>query len=178
MDLKYLAGVLKYVLSTVFSIGLAVFLLYHIINGLTTDVETATIVYTTQEEVTEYDAYIFRGESLLYTSPGQAGSINFLCEDGTKVAVGQEICQVYAGSTSEEDSVTLQELERKIKQLKNSNLDENVSYSDTQLVDTTIFDSYYTLLSRMAEGSAGYAMAKSDDLISAMNQRLIITKHI
>ncbi|MBQ8577943.1 MAG: hypothetical protein IJ449_08315 [Clostridia bacterium] len=178
MDLKYLAGVLKYVLSTVFSIGLAVFLLYHIINGLTTDVETATIVYTTQEEVTEYDAYIFRGESLLYTSPGQAGSINFLCEDGTKVAVGQEICQVYAGSTSEEDSVTLQELERKIKQLKNSNLDENVSYSDTQLVDTTIFDSYYTLLSRMAEGSAGYAMAKSDDLISAMNQRLIITKHV
>ena len=178
MDLKYLAGVLKYVLSTVFSIGLAVFLLYHIINGLTTDVETATIVYTTQEEVTEYDAYIFRGESLLYTSPGQAGSINFLCEDGTKVAVGEEICQVYAGSTSEEDSVTLQELERKIKQLKNSNLDENVSYSDTQLVDTTIFDSYYTLLSRMAEGSAGYAMAKSDDLISAMNQRLIITKHV
>ncbi len=178
MDLKYLAGVLKYIVTTALSIGLAIFLLYHIIGSMSTGVETASIVFTTQEEVTEYDAYIFRGETLIYTSPGQTGNINFLREDGTKVAVGEEICQVYAGSASEESGVTLQEIERKIKQLKNSNLDENVSYSDTQLVDTTIFNSYYTLLTRMAEGSAGYAMAKSDDLISALNQRLIITKNV
>jgi cystathionine beta-lyase/cystathionine gamma-synthase len=30
----------------------------------------------------------------------------------------------------------------------------------------------------MADGAAGYAMAKSDDLISSMNQRLIITRHV
>lgn len=178
MDLKYLASVLKYVISTVLSVGFAVFLLYHIIGSMKTDVETATITQTVQEEVTEYDAYFFRGETLLYTSPGQTGNMNFLCEDGTKVAVGEEVCQVYAGSASEESSITLQEIERKIKRLKNSNLDENVSYSDTQLVDTTIFNAYYTLLTRMAEGSAGYAMAKSDELVSAMNQRLIITKHV
>ncbi|MGM9624771.1 MAG: HlyD family efflux transporter periplasmic adaptor subunit, partial [Eubacteriales bacterium] len=164
--------------STVLSIGLTVFLLYHIIGSLTTDVETTTIVYTTQEDVTDYDAYIFRSEVLLYTSPGQTGSINYLREDGTKVAAGQEVCQVYAGSTTEESSVALQEIERSLKRLKNSNLDENVNYTDTQLIDTTIFNAYYTILNRMAEGTAGYAMAKSDDLISAMNQRLIITKHV
>jgi len=98
MDLKYLAGVLKYVISTVCSIGLVVFLMYHIIGSLTSDVETAPISFTTQEQASEYDAYIFRGESLLYTSPGDVGNINFLPEDGTKVSVGEEVCQVYAGS--------------------------------------------------------------------------------
>ena len=178
MDLKYLAGVLKYVISTVFSIGLVVFLMYHIIGSLTTDVETATISYTTQEQVSEYDAYIFRGESLLYTSPGEVGNINFLKQDGTKVSVGEEVCQVYAGSTSSDSGIAIAEIERKLELLRNSNLEENVNYSDTQLIDTAINDAYYTLLARMADGAAGYAMAKSDDLISSMNQRLIITRHV
>ncbi|MBQ7300903.1 MAG: hypothetical protein IJW77_13800 [Clostridia bacterium] len=178
MDLKYLAGVLKYVISTVCSIGLVVFLMYHIIGSLTTEVETASITFTTQEQVSEYDAYIFRGESLLYTSPGDAGNINFLLEDGTKVSVGEEVCQVYAGSNSAESGIALAEIEDKLEMLRNSNLEENVNYSDTQLIDTAINDAYYTLLSRMADGAAGYAMAKADDLVSAMNQRLIITKHV
>lgn len=178
MDLKYLAGVLKYVISTVCSIGLVVFLMYHIIGSLTSDVDTASISFTTQEQVSEYDAYIFRGESLLYTSPGDVGNINFLREDGTKVSVGEEICQVYAGSASSESGIAIAEIERKLELLNNSNLDENVNYSDTQLIDTAISNAYYTLLSRMADGAAGYAMAKSDDLIAAMNQRLIITRHV
>ncbi len=178
MDLKYLAGVLKYVISTICSIGLVVFLMYHIIGSLTTEVETASITFTTQEQVSEYDAYIFRGESLLYTSPGDAGNINFLLEDGTKVSVGEEVCQVYAGSNSAESGIALAEIEDKLEMLRNSNLEENVNYSDTQLIDTAINDAYYTLLSRMADGAAGYAMAKADDLVSAMNQRLIITKHV
>ena len=178
MDLKYLAGVLKYVISTVCSIGLVVFLMYHIIGSLTSDVDTASISFTTQEQVSEYDAYIFRGESLLYTSPGDAGNINFLREDGTKVSVGEEICQVYTGSASSESGIAIAEIERKLELLNNSNLDENVNYSDTQLIDTAISNAYYTLLSRMADGAAGYAMAKSDDLIAAMNQRLIITRHV
>ena len=140
MDLKYLAGVLKYVISTVFSIGLVVFLMYHIIGSLTTDVETATISYTTQEQVSEYDAYIFRGESLLYTSPGEVGNINFLKQDGTKVSVGEEVCQVYAGSTSSDSGIAIAEIERKLELLRNSNLEENVNYSDTQLIDTAIND--------------------------------------
>ena len=178
MDLKYLAGVLKYVISTVCSIGLVVFLMYHIIGSLTSDVDTATISFTTQEQATEYDAYIFRGESLLYTSPGDVGNINFLKEDGTKVSVGEEVCQVYAGNASSESGIALAEIERKLELLRNSNLDENVNYSDTQLIDTAINNAYYTLLTRMADGAAGYAMAKSDDLISSMNQRQIITKHV
>ncbi len=178
MDLKYLASVLKYVISTVCSIGLVVFLMYHIIGSLTSDVDTASISFTTQEQVSEYDAYIFRGESLLYTSPGDVGNINFLKEDGTKVSVGEEICQVYTGSASSESGIAIAEIERKLELLNNSNLDENVNYSDTQLIDTAISNAYYTLLSRMADGAAGYAMAKSDDLIAAMNQRLIITRHV
>ena len=109
MDLKYLAGVLKYVISTICSVGLVVFLMYHIIGSLTSDVDTATISFTTQEQASEYDAYIFRGESLLYTSPGDVGNINFLLEDGTKVSVGEEVCQVYAGSTSTESGIALAE---------------------------------------------------------------------
>jgi hypothetical protein len=152
--------------------------MYHIIGSLTSDVDTASISFTTQEQVSEYDAYIFRGESLLYTSPGDVGNINFLREDGTKVSVGEEICQVYAGSASSESGIAIAEIERKLELLNNSNLDENVNYSDTQLIDTAISNAYYTLLSRMADGAAGYAMAKSDDLIAAMNQRLIITRHV
>ena len=178
MDLKYLAGVLKYVISTVCSIGLVVFLMYHIIGSLTSDVDTASISFTTQEQVSEYDAYIFRGESLLYTSPGDVGNINFLREDGTKVSVGEEICQVYTGSASSESGIAIAEIERKLEHLSNSSLDEHVNYSDTQLIDAAISNAYYTLLSRMADGAAGYAMAKSDDLIAAMNQRLIITRHV
>ena len=178
MDIKYLMGVLKYVLSTLFSIGIAVFLMYHIINSISTEIETSPIVYTTQEEVTAYDAYIFRNESLLYTDPSVDGNMNFLCEDGTRVSANDKVCQVYAGSTSEEEGRAIQDIERKLDLLKNSNLDESIKYSDTQLIDTSIFNAYYTLLTRMEEGNSGYAMAKADELIASMNQRQIVTKHV
>ena len=178
MDLKYLAGVLRYVISTLLSIGLAVFLLYHIAGSFRTEVTAASIVYTTQEQAQDFDAYIFRSEYLLYTAATESGGLNHLREDGAKVAVGEEICQVYAGTSDESANLQLQELDRTLERLKNSNLKENVNYSDTQLIDASINNTYYTILTRLNDGNMGYAMAKADDLISSMNQRLIITKHV
>ena len=76
MDLKYLAGVLRYVISTLLSIGLAVFLLYHIAGSFRTEVTAASIVYTTQERAQDFDAYIFRSEYLLYTAATESGGVS------------------------------------------------------------------------------------------------------
>ncbi len=178
MDFKYLQSVLKYVLSTVLSIGLAVFLLYHLLGSFTTDVVTAPIVYTTQEQASDYDAYIFRGEYLLYTGSSTDGTISHLRNDGEKVAVGEQVCQVYPGSVAEENTQLLQEINKKLNRLYNSSQNEGVTFTDTTMIDNTINTTYYTLLSRMADGNAGYAIAKSDDLIAALNQRQVITHHV
>lgn len=178
MDLQYLKRVLTYVLSSLLSIGLVAFIIYHLVGSLTTDVETAPIVYTTQEEAEVFDAYFFRGEYLLYTTSPEGGIISHLCEDGEKVAVGEAVCNVYEGSVSEENTQLIADIDRKLERLYNSNLQENVTYSDTHIIDTAINNTYYTLLARVADGNAGYAMAKADDLVASLNQRRIVTRQV
>ncbi len=178
MDLQYLKRVLKYVLSTILSIGLVCFIVYHMVGSMTTDVETAPIIYTTQEEAEAFDAYFFRGEYLLYTNSPEGGNISHMCDDGEKVAVGEAVCQVYAGSVSEENTQLIADIDRKLERLYNSNLQENVTYSDTHIIDNAISNTYYTLLARIANGNAGYALAKADDLVASLNQRRIVTRQV
>ena len=179
MDSSYLKQILIYILTTLLCIGFVAFVVYHVVISANTDLEVTPVVYSTQEDARVFDAYIFRSETLVYTTtPNSEGGINHLKEDGAKVAVGEAICSVFPASSNEETIQRIKELDRTIELLKNSNIEENVSYSDTQIIDESIYNSYYTILDSISADNAGYAMAKTDGLISSLNQRLIITRRV
>ena len=72
MDKKYLRQVALYVLSVLLSIGLILYIGYHLFYGLTQKTETATATVATVGSALEMDVYIFRDEIPLTAS--SAGS--------------------------------------------------------------------------------------------------------
>ena len=176
MDYKYLKNIIKYVLTVLLSVGLAAYILYHMINSLNDSVETIPVSFVTQEDCISVDGYLFRSETLLYTT--QPGSVSVLFDNGTHVRAGSAVCQVYSGSESDSDAAKLAEIDRKIALLKKSNMDDGITYSDTQIIDASINNLYYTILQKIHDGDIGYVLRKKDDLIASMNTRQIITKHV
>ena len=114
LDRNYLRKVLKYVLTTLVSIGVALYVGYHLVNMLSSSVTTVLATYVDQDDRQSVDGYIMRSEELLYVN-GE-GNLNYLRDDGTKVSKSEPVVQLYTGAeNSAEQSATLAEIDRRIE---------------------------------------------------------------
>ena len=98
MDLTYLKGVLKYIVSAVISVVIVWYVLYHLTGGYSPSVETSTAVLTTAEETLTSTAVIMRNEQIIYSTT--KGNINYLVDDEVRVPMGQEVAQVFSSLPS------------------------------------------------------------------------------
>ena len=147
MDKKYLKQVALYVLSVILSIGLMLYIGYHLFYGLTQKTETATATVATVGSALEMDVYIFRDEIPLTAS--SAGSCVPSAADGEKVGVGRIVASLYEASSP--DTVSrIAGLEKQIlvlEQIKNSNL----SVRDTASIDGEIYNIVENIVSAAYE---------------------------
>ena len=177
LDRNYLGKVLKYVLTTLVSIGVALYVGYHLVNMLSSSVTTVLATYVDQDDRQSVDGYIMRSEELLYVN-GE-GNLNYLCDDGTKVSKSDPVVQLYTGAeNSAEQSATLAEIDRRIELLSNSNLSAGQTYSDTVAVDDAIYETYYDVLLSAAGGDTQSAVQKRDNFLALLNRRQIVTGQI
>ena len=175
VDKKYLRTVAKYVLTTVCSVCIALYVGYHLTNVLSSSVTTSLVTYTEVRDTQSVDGYIMRSETLLYAD-GQ-GNLNYLAEDGEKVGISQQVVELYdsASAQNADQSAALAEIDRRTELLKNSNLGIGQTYSDTAVLDDSIGEAYYDILCSNAAGDSKSAVQKRDNFLSLLNQRQIVT---
>ena len=171
MDKKYLRQVALYVLSVLLSIGLILYIGYHLFYGLTQKTETATATVATVGSALEMDVYIFRDEIPLTAS--SAGSCVPSAADGEKVGVGRIVASLYEASSP--DTVSrIAGLEKQIlvlEQIKNSNL----SVRDTSSIDGEIYGIVENIVSAARRGDGGTILPLRAALISEWNRRTSLT---
>ncbi len=175
MDLKYLKKIGIYILSAIFSILLISYILYHLISSFGKEVAYEPAVVITQNETLALDVYIMRSERVLYSaSPGE---ISRIYADGTKVATGTAVANIYGGGTSSISS-SIMALDNKIAILEDSNMGEGITVYDTAAIDSRIDELYYTILDKTANGDLEYALRKKDELLTQLNKRQIIVNKV
>jgi hypothetical protein len=171
MDKKYLRQVALYVLSVILSIGLILYIGYHLFYGLTQKTETATATVATVGSALEMDVYIFRDEIPLTSS--SAGSCVPSAADGEKVGVGRVVASLYEASSP--DTVSrIAGLEKQIsvlEQIKSSNL----SVRDTASIDAEIYGIVENIVSAARRGDGGSILSLRSSLISEWNRRASLT---
>ena len=171
MDKKYLKQVALYVLSVVLSIGLMLYIGYHLFYGLTQKTETATATVATVGSALEMDVYIFRDEDPLAIS--ETGSFVPNVADGARVGIGRVVASLYDAFSP--DTVSqIAGLEKQLavlEQIKNSNL----SVRDTSAIDGEIYDIVQNIAAASREGDGGNILSLRAALISEWNRRESLT---
>lgn len=172
MDVKYLKKVGLYILSVALALTFIVYLVYHLMNGFTTDISTIAAEIQSNKSVLSGDGYIFRNEHCLYSSYG--GAVGYLVGDGEKISINQPIAEIFSDSASYSTRTELAEIEDKLAVLRESEIPQNSAKTDTSTVDKRISSYYHLILKNISEGKFSHAMQSTDSLLTQMNRRQII----
>jgi len=175
MDTKYLKNVLIYIGSAVVSVLFIFYLCYHLYGSFGTDVETVLSESVTRAETLTFNAYIMRDEDLLYSN--HTGDVNYLCEDGEKIAVGASIADIYASGSSSLRS-QIKDIDTQINILKLSSPSGNNTSIDTSLIDSQINQLYHMIRNSIESGNTSYVLQKKNELLILLNKRNIIVKSV
>ena len=172
MDKKYLKQVALYLLTSLFSVGLILYIGYHLFYGMTQKVETAPASPATVQSVVETDVYIFREETLLKTA-GTGGSVVPAVRDGTRLGIGDTAWRRY--DISSPDIVTaIAEADAQIAVLT-SMQDNTLSLRDTGAIDSEIYEIMQRIASASAAGDASAALSHKTELRAAISRRSTVT---
>jgi len=172
MDKRYLKNVAVYVISAALSVLLIAYIVYHLVSSFSSDIETLATDLVTVSETYAAEAYIFRDEELLYSEVG--GNVNYLCNDGTKIAKSTAVAQIYQNGDSESSQAQLSDLENQIAILEDSNPAKDSAISDSSSVDAQIESLYYTIRNKINDGDLDYVFRRKDELLTLLNKRQMI----
>ena len=172
MDKEYLKRVGTYAAFALLSVLAIVYVVYHIVNSFSNDIIFEEARYTVSDEKVIADGYIFRDETVLYTSTD--GILNSYYDEGEHVKAHSSVACVYPGvysNVSEQLSV----IDKKLKLLKKSNITLGADAYDTKYTDKQINQLYYLICEKISQGNFEYASEKTDELLVLLNKREIIT---
>ncbi len=173
MDTEYLKQVFVNVAIVLLSAALMIYAGYHIVKSFSEDIETLPAVIDDFNEAISADAYILRREQVLYSNSG--GVVNYLVRDGEKVAVGDEVADVYkSGSGNIRERI--EAIDLKIESLER--VENSVKYlavSDVSNIDAVIKELVISASRDAAENSFSSVGSLADELLFRMNLRQLLT---
>lgn len=173
MDIKYLKRIGIYFLSAILALALIFYIVYHLMDGFTTDITTISAEISTKKSVIDADGYIFRDEHYIYSS--YDGAVNYSVSSGEKVGINQALAETFSDRSGYTVSSEIKEIEDKIAILDESIVPLGAANTDTHSVDKKISSYYRLILSNIAEGKYSHAIRTTDSLLVQMNRRQMIT---
>lgn len=172
MDKRYLKNIGIYAASTLLSVFLIAYIVYHLVNSFSSDVDTMAADIVTVSESFTSEAYIFRNEEVLISDT--TGNVNYLLDDGTRVAKNTQVAEVYESAGSDDNDALLGELEKQITILENSTPKGDWAMSDSSGVDSQIDSLYYTIRGKIDDGELDYVFRRKDELLTFINKKQMI----
>jgi len=161
-----------YILTSLLSIGVMLYIGYHLFYGLTQRIETSPAAPATVHSVIEADVYLFREESLLRCGIS-GGSVVPAVPDGTRVGISDKVARVY--DRSDPDTVSaIAETETEIAVLT-AMQEHTLSVRDTLSIDQEIYEIMEKIASAGREGNGAAALSYRTELRTALSRRAVVT---
>ena len=174
MDVAYLKRVAIGFLSVVLVLCVFVYVVFHMTNGFTPEISTVPALRGQYLERNEVQGYIFRQESPV--SQNQGGTVSYNVSDGERVGIGTSVATLYESGGDERLTARLVEIDRRIELLSRSNIQDNVSVSDTKTEDEKIRGYLETVIKSKRDGNLAAISNLSGELLVSLNRReLIVT---
>lgn len=176
MDTKYLKNVAAYVLTAAVSLLVILLIIRALSSLVTSEVETMLTEVATERATEDFEAYVMRSETVLYSA--RSGGLSYSAVDGEHVAAGRELVNVYSEGGGEDARRRIIEIDRKIGILEDSNISGSITVTDTAALDSEINALFGSLRNGVENGDLAYAVRKRDELLILLNRRSIITRTV
>ena len=155
--------------SAVLLVGICAYLVLQLTLGIGEVVDVEHTSYITVQDTLRLDAYLFRDETPLYS--GTDGTDCFLVEDGERVSKGTPVSITYAEEKDAGVQERITRINRMIRILEQSNLEEGAQTTDLAVLDQRIETLTVELLREVAEGDLSKALRSEEALWIEMNRR-------
>ena len=165
--------ILIYVASGAVFLLVIVYLLYHLFFYSSNDIVTEFAYPVTERIYLSADAYVMRNEKIIKQGDGTV-SAAYYYNDGEKVSKNAVIAAVY-NSIDNSHGDALVEIDKRIDFLNKSSIDNTFMTSDTSSIDKKLDNIYYSVRLSLSDADMGSALSYSDEMLTLMNRRMIIT---
>ncbi len=159
------------VAALLLGIAALIYAIYHIASLFGEQITTVASGVSTETTVVDTTGYVFRDETLLYSS--NSGVANYIVGDGARVSVGDDIAQVYESGAASSKTL-LRVLDSKIAILEQS-AEAGLTLANLPEVNDDISDAYYSLTKMLANGDTGSISKQADKLLMSMNKHSLLT---
>ena len=163
------------------NIGIAVICLcilsysvFHVSSFFSEEIGTISVGSTTEKQVVSVSGYIFRDATPIY-SEEYSGAIDYFVKNGEKVAVKDELAEVYADGNSSGEGSLVAVLDEQIDLLRKS-VDKKPSVSSLNTIRQSASSAYYAIMSQLSEGRGLSISAEQKKLLTSLNSIAMLTE--
>ncbi len=153
-------------------IAIISYTVFHMVSLFSAELSTVVVGSSTEETKLELDGYIFRDEIPVTAKYG--GAVDYIAHDGLKLAAGEPIAVVYEQGNNANISDSIDAIDEKIAVLEQS-LAKGMSISDLPSINTSLDNSYTTVMKQLAGGDIRGISENIDTMTALMGQVSTLT---
>lgn len=172
MDTAYLKKVAQTLVFAIISLFFIFYIGYHLYNGFSTDTTTVLAQKNTYKTELTADCFLFRDETCLTSQ--YSGTVNYTVKDGEKISTGTTVAQSFADNSGYSAGLEISEIEKTIVLLE-SCIEKTGTDGNISAISRNISNSYMLILSRLSQGKIDFALSSSEDFLSELTKKDIIT---
>ncbi|MBQ6893539.1 MAG: hypothetical protein IJN48_04970 [Clostridia bacterium] len=150
-------------------IGLLFYVLYHLTNGFSAELETETVNLYSMPIVLNSNGIIVRNEVTVANTSG--GVVSYRYENGKRVGKDAKIAVVYGSGDDAATVARVAEIDATIDFLEDAGIGEELTANDGIAAGKEISSILLLAADKIGRGDYGSAVEKSDDLLEAFLKR-------
>ena len=167
MDKKYLKRVALYVFAAVFSVGMILYIGYHLWNGITSKITTSPALQVSRSFTVRADAYIVMSEVPIRASG--AGKAFPEVADASHVAAYSTVAGIYS-NTDEALRAEITNLQAQLRLLKDYSVAGH-SAKEASKTDRRIYDIMTKMKRLVRDNDIGAALGMRSELLCEISER-------
>lgn len=171
-DKRYLRHMLAFFFSGVLTVGLVIYIGYHLAGGSSSSLTLVDASYKDAVRLIQADGYILRDETLLYAASATSGSVTPAVTDGTRLSLYGKAADIYVNNLPDV-TARISEIDQQLALVEQS-MNEKMSLVNTSGLESTIFRSIESIRS-LAEGrNLGDAVTMRSTLLVQIKRRDLV----
>lgn len=148
-------------------IAILSYTVFHMVSLFSGEISTVVVRSSTEETILEFDGYIFRDESVAFSSYG--GAVEYKVADGIKLSQGQAYATVYEQGNNVNISSAIEQIDNRISVLENA-VESGLSLHDLPQINEDISDEYLSIVKRLADRDMRGITENIDDMTALLGQ--------
>ena len=145
---------------------------FHMVSLFSAELSTVVVAASTEETKIEFDGYIFRDESVVYSKYG--GAVDYIAEDGLKLATGQQLAKVYELGNNASVNKTIDSIDAMIE-IVGAGVDDSLTLSQLPDINENIDNQYHEIMKKLASGDISEISENIDSMTSEMCKKSTLT---